>query len=249
MKKYITGLSLFLLFVTAIALTSFQQDDRNKNQKKNNQDKKEKNSQGKKEKVSTNKEADDMMEQNNKKDKNNNSSHIENENEKGKGYYKKINSKDYDYNWTIENFKDRNKNKNNEKVLICHKFNSNDESQVTIRVSSNAIKAHMNHGDIMGECPPYNKKGYSNNYLQNRTDYYNTIEVGRDQMYYSQSILDYALERLIGTRQQIVVMQNNNMPVAEIERKQETIVVLERNVSLLETLINTAANILVDKFQ
>ncbi len=246
MKKYITGLSLFLLFVTVITLTSFQQDDRNKNQNKNNQDKKEKNNQGKKEKISTKSESDDKMDQKSKKDKNNNSPM---DNEKGKGHYKKINSKDYDYNWTIENFKDRNKNKNNEKVLICHKFNSNNESQVTIRVSSNAIKAHMNHGDIMGECPPFDNKGYSNNYLKNRTDYYNTIEVGRDQMYYSQSILDYALERLTGSRQQLVVMQNNNMPVAEIEKKQETIVVLEKNVSLLETLINVAANILVDKLQ
>jgi hypothetical protein len=44
-------------------------------------------------------------------------------------------------------------------------------------------------------------------------------------------------------------MQNNNLPAAEIQKKQATVVELEQNVSLLESLIGVAANLVVNKLQ
>jgi hypothetical protein len=64
---------------------------------------------------------------------------------------------------------------------------------------------------------------------------------------YSRSILDYALERLAASRLQLTTLQNNNMPAADIQRKQATVVELEQNVSLLETLIGVTANIVANK--
>jgi hypothetical protein len=55
--------------------------------------------------------------------------------------------------------------------------------------------------------------------------------------------------RLTSSRQQLATMQRNNMPVADIERKQAKVVELEQNVSLLETLISAAANLVVNKLQ
>jgi hypothetical protein len=38
------------------------------------------------------------------------------------------------------------------KVTICHKTGSKKNPFVTIRVSRNALKAHLKHGDAMGTC-------------------------------------------------------------------------------------------------
>jgi hypothetical protein len=46
---------------------------------------------------------------------------------------------------------------------------------------------------------------------------------------------------------QLTTLQNNNTPAAEVERKQATVVELEQNVSLLETLIGVTANIVANK--
>lgn len=39
-----------------------------------------------------------------------------------------------------------------QKVTICHKTGSKKNPFVTIRVSGNAVKAHLRHGDAMGPC-------------------------------------------------------------------------------------------------
>jgi hypothetical protein len=38
------------------------------------------------------------------------------------------------------------------KVTICHKTKSAKNPQVTITVSSRALKAHLKHGDTLGPC-------------------------------------------------------------------------------------------------
>jgi hypothetical protein len=151
------------------------------------------------------------------------------------------------YKWDRETFKDRDKIRKQEKVSICHKPDNKNEPGVNIRVSSNAVKAHMNHGDVMGNCPAVADNRFSNVFLEKRTLYYTTMEDTREQVVYSKSILDYALERLAASRQQLVVMQTNRAPAAEIQRKQVVVTELEQNVSLLETLVGAAANILVNK--
>jgi hypothetical protein len=156
---------------------------------------------------------------------------------------------DEGYKWDRETFKDRKKIKNQEKVSICHKTGNNNEPGVSIRVSANAMKAHMNHGDVMGSCPAVKDNRFSNNFLERRTTYYTTLEDTREQVVYSRSILDYALERLAGSRQQLVILQANKAPAADIQRKQVVVTELEQNVSLLETLVGAAANLLVNKLQ
>ena len=39
-----------------------------------------------------------------------------------------------------------------EKVTLCHKTGSKKNPFVTIRVSRNAVKAHLRHGDSLGPC-------------------------------------------------------------------------------------------------
>jgi len=151
------------------------------------------------------------------------------------------------YKWDRETFKDRKKYKNQEKVTICHKFNRDNEPAVTINVSSHALKAHMNHGDVMGDCPAVTNNRFSDIFLRKRKDYYNNIENSNEQVSYSRSILDYALVRLTNSRQQLAISRNNKMPVADIERKQATVVELEQNVSVLETLIGVAAEVVANK--
>jgi hypothetical protein len=41
-----------------------------------------------------------------------------------------------------------------EKVTICHRTGSKKNPFVTIRVSKNALKAHLKHGDTLGACGP-----------------------------------------------------------------------------------------------
>lgn len=40
-----------------------------------------------------------------------------------------------------------------EKVVICHHTHSTTNPFVTIRVSQNALPAHLAHGDTIGACP------------------------------------------------------------------------------------------------
>jgi hypothetical protein len=40
-----------------------------------------------------------------------------------------------------------------EKVTICHRTRSKKNPFRTIRISRNALKGHMKHGDAMGPCP------------------------------------------------------------------------------------------------
>ena len=162
------------------------------------------------------------------------------------------NGKDYEqygYNWNRDNFKDRQKFRSQDKVTICHKFNNANEPAVSIRVSSNAVKAHISHGDVMGDCPAIKDSRWSDIFLGNRSDYYNNIYHTQDQVYYSRSILDYAIARLTNSRLQLATIQNNNLPLQDLQRKQATVVELEQNVSLLETVVGVAANLIANKLQ
>ena len=171
-------------------------------------------------------------------DKNNNNRNDKNNN----------NGKD-GYSWNDDNFKDRKNLKDREKVTICHKVNNNNEPGVTLRVSANAVNAHLNHGDVQGECSAATNGRYSDIFLRKRTDYYNTLQNSYEQVSYSRSILDYAVQKLTNSRLQLANMQNNNVPLAELQRKQETVNELQQNVSLLETLIGVTANLVMNKLQ
>jgi len=255
MKNKLKLFGFSVLLITAIVITAAgtqQQKEKNqKEQKQNNpgkQDKKDKPAQAQK----NNNKAQAPGQQNkpdnpgksNERNNQGNNAGNNNANNK-KGNYVMTDG----FRWDRETFKDREQYRKQDKVTICHKINNDAEPAVTIRVSNNALKAHMNHGDKMGDCPQVNNSRYSDVFLRNRTDYYNTLQNHYEQVTYSQSILDYALARLTNSRQQLVVMQNNNLPAAEIQKKQATVVELEQNVSLLESLIGVAANLVVNKLQ
>ncbi|MGV3530308.1 MAG: hypothetical protein ACO1OO_15505 [Flavisolibacter sp.] len=157
-----------------------------------------------------------------------------------------IPDRDVYYHWTPETWSTRNQYRNAGKVTICHKLNSG-ENPVTINVSSHALQAHLNHGDVQGECPAYNDDRYDTDYWNRRTDYYNFLGQQYDQVIYSRSVLDYALERLGLARQQLVETQNGNYPPEVITNRQLAVTELEQNVSLLEQLLGVAANLVVNK--
>ncbi len=254
MKIKLSIIGICILLLAAVAFTTATPQQGNGKDKSQQQDKPKQNPKSKKPDKS-NPGINDNNGQpgnNGKKDNPGNKGADENNGNNGnKGknndlYHGNRSGKD-GYIWDPISFKERHKFKNQEKVTICHKFNHNNGDGVVIRVSSNALKAHLNHGDITGECPVFNNR-YSRTFIRNRTDYYNNLEDHYEQVVYSQSILDYALLRLADSRQQLVIMQQNNMPVAEIERRQSTVVVLEENVTLLQRLLGIAAEIVVDKF-
>ena len=236
MKKQLSMFGFSVLIVAAVAFTAFDQQEKNKNPKKEQpQD------QGKgKEKGKDNKDKNDV---------NNNKGNNDEKGNKGKNDGNANNdNKVKIYDWNRETFKERQKVKNQEKVTLCHKFSSG-ANPVTIRVSSNAMQAHMNHGDVVGNCPAGVDKRYSDDYLLRRNDYYSYLQESQEKVYYSQSIYDYAVARLNDARLQLTVYQNSNMPRAEIDRRQVIVVELEQNVGVLERLINAAANLLINKLQ
>ena len=147
------------------------------------------------------------------------------------------------YTWTPETFRDRDRIRNGEKVSLCHKPGDG-EPGVTINVSANALQAHLDHGDVRGECPDVVDSRYTDDFLRRRTDYYNLLQEYDEQQLYSRSILDYALLRLSGARQELVTLQNSGAPADEIERRQVVVGELEQNASLLEVLLAEAAKLL-----
>ena len=269
MKKQITRLGFSVLMIAAFAFAATAQDEKNNDKKEHQQkqaNKKDKAAKAGKANPGKNDNNGQAAGQKNKQDKEgrndvkeNQGKHDGNDGEgkdhanHNKGKHEDLSLGKHDmkdgYKWDRETFKDRKKYKNQEKVTICHKFNSDNEPAVTIKVSSHALKAHMNHGDIMGDCPAVTNSRFSDNFLRKRKDYYNNIQNSYEQVSYSKSILDYALARLTHSRQQLAVAQNNKMPVADIERKQATVAELEQNVSLLEALIGVAANLVANKLQ
>ena len=255
MKKQFTWHSLLILLFAVLIIVAFtpqqpaKKDQKEQNQGKGNQ--KNKDNQGKNE-VNNNKGGKNVNANENKGQNEGKGNKPDNDNRGNSGNNGNNANKDKDvkaerYDWDRETFKDRRKFKNKEKVVLCHKFNRGDEPAVSIRVSSQALKAHMDHGDVIGECPVVDRGRFSDMFLWRRADYYNSLQEGQDQVVYSRSILDYALARLADSRLQLATYRNNNMPPAEIQRKEATVVELEQNVSLLETVLGVAAGLLANK--
>lgn len=249
MKK-LSILSILFLLIAAVSFTGFQQQEKDKKDKKEQQDNKSKGNKNKPAGKNNNKndQPSGNKNQNANEGKNNSPGNNKNKEDYGKGNDKNRGNAGMEdvYNWDRETFKNRNKYKNQEKVTICHKFNDN-EPAVTLKVSVNALKAHIDHGDVKGDCPDLRDDRYSDDYIRERNDYYERIQESREKVFYSQSILDYAIQRLTDSRVQLATMRTHNVPLVEIERKQLVVTELEENVSLLETLIGVTANLLGNK--
>lgn len=265
MKKQVTILGFALFIFAAVAISTFAQNGKENKGKGNNkevQGNKNNNQNGEKgDKVNKGKNGDNPNKgsQANENKGKGKSEKGNNNNGKGNGDGKGRDTNDNDergqgkhkmkdgFKWDDQTFRDRDKiRKGMEKVTICHKFRSGDEPAVTIRVSEAALKAHMNHGDVTGECPA-NTGNFSDDYLRRRTNFFEVLQNGQEQVIYSRSILDYAIERLTGARTQLVTLQQSNAPAADVERKRLLIVDLEQNVSVLQTLVGVTANLIADK--
>jgi hypothetical protein len=252
MKIRFTLVGICALLILAVTYTSFAQgkkkdngknEQQHKNDKEDNKrDKKEDNKRDKEDKGNRNHDKEGKENGNKAHDTNHDKAdHTNNSN-------KHIPDAGATYHWNHENFKERKKLKQQEKVTICHKTGNN-EPGVALNVSRNALQAHINHGDAMGECPKITNTHFSNTFLNRRNEYYNTLQNTQEQVMYSRSMYEYAVERLTNSRTQLVLMQKNNVPVAEIQTKQAVVTELEQNVSLLQTLIGVAVNLLVNKLQ
>jgi hypothetical protein len=263
MKKQITVLCIAVLIITGAAITAYAQQKENKGKKEEkqaqvkNNGKQSNQGKGKSDNNKDNAQADNSNRKGNNGKNNANVNNAKNNGNNGNNSDKNNNSRNDKnnnngkdgYSWNDDNFKDRKKLKDQEKVTICHKVNNNNEPGVTLRVSANAVKAHMSHGDMQGECAAVTNGRFSDIFLRKRTDYYNTLQNSYEQVSYSRSILDYAVQKLTNSRLQLANMQNNNVPLAELQRKQQTVNELQQNVSLLETLIGVTANLVINKLQ
>lgn len=148
--------------------------------------------------------------------------------------------------WTPKTFRDRKQLRKGEKVTLCHKVGK-ESGGVTINVSEHALQAHLNHGDVRGECPNNGSNKYSDRFLKRRADYYNQLQNSNEEILYSRSILDYARSRLSGAQTQLVQMKSRNTQDDEIQRKQVVITELEQNVSVLEQLLGVATTLVVNR--
>ena len=162
---------------------------------------------------------------------------------RGKGNSKLMNGKrDIDIDWGINNWAERKHPKNQKKVSICHNPSGNDSgNSVTINVSENAVQAHLNHGDIIGNCSNNYSDRWSREYIQSRETVYNTYEQTYETMSYSESLLKYAMEKLLGVKTNLNTSRVN-LSAQEVQRREGLILDLQNNVSDLENQLDLTRN-------
>ena len=162
-------------------------------------------------------------------------------NDKGKdkdkknGKFRRENVKwdrDDNINWGFENYASRKRPKDNKKVTICHNTGDS-EFPVMINVSENAVKAHMNHGDQMGNCATNYSDRWPANYIRTRENVYNNYENTWETMSYSESLLRFAADRLLGIKSTFQT-QRSTLSSQDIQRKEALILDLQNNVNSLE---------------
>lgn len=122
--------------------------------------------------------------------------------------------------------------KGNKKVSICHKPNGNDYP-VVINVSENAVKAHLNHGDYLGDCRDYDRSRYSDNYWNSRDIYYNQYAQTTETLSFGEQLLAVAIDRLTNARTQMVPMRST-LQEDELRRKEAAIINLQNDVYNLQ---------------
>ncbi len=154
----------------------------------------------------------------------------------GNGNSHKMNGKrDGDIDWNLNDFANRKHPKDQKKVTICHKPSSDGvDNGVTINVSENALKAHMNHGDESGECKNNNAGRWSDSYVKSRENVYNTYEQSWERMSYGEALVRIAANKLLGLKSNLD--QNRSMLSAqEIQRREALISDLETNTNSVNT--------------
>lgn len=134
--------------------------------------------------------------------------------------------------WNDNDIYNAKKPKNNKKVTVCHKPNGSD-NPVNINVSVNALKAHLNHGDLEGKCNDFDRSRYSDNYWNTRNDYYNQYISTSETMSFGEQLLIAAIGKLTNAKTQLV-SQRNTLSASDLERKQLALMNLQNDTYQLQ---------------
>lgn len=154
---------------------------------------------------------------------------------KSNGNSKIMNGKrDMDLDWNFGNFADRKHPKNQKKVTICHNPSNDRSNGVTINISENALQAHINHGDEIGNCNIDYSDRWSSNYVKSRENVYNTYEQAWETMSYSEILLKVAMEKLLGIQTNLNSTRST-LTTNDIQRREALIYELQNNVNSLES--------------
>lgn len=162
-------------------------------------------------------------------------------NDKGKVKYRKEAihwDRDESILWGFDNYKNRKRPKEHKKVTVCH--NTGDRNYpVTITVSENALQAHLNHGDQIGNCRANSSNRWPDYFIKTRENVYNRYEDTWEMMSYSESLLRYAADKLLGTKSAFQV-QRPTLSTQEIQRREALIFELQNNVNSLENQLSVS---------
>lgn len=157
-----------------------------------------------------------------------------NKNKHSNGNSRKLNgNRDGEINWNLNDFANRKHPKDQKKVTICHNPSSDGKNGVTINVSENALQAHRNHGDQLGNCTIDNSDRWSDRYIKSRENVYNTYEQTWETMSYSEALLRLAADKLLGIRSNLD-RSRATLTSNEIQRREALILDLQNNVYSLE---------------
>lgn len=152
----------------------------------------------------------------------------------GKGNSSIMNGRrDVELDWGLNDFSNRKRPGNQKKVTICHNPGGQGSNPVTINVSENAVQAHLNHGDQLGNCTVNYSDRWSSNYINSRENVYNTYEQTWETMSYSEALLRLAAEKLLGVKTDLN-RTRSTLTSQEIQRREALIYELQNNVNLLD---------------
>ena len=152
----------------------------------------------------------------------------------GNGNSKSMNGKrDVDVDWNVNDFKNRKNPKDQKKVSVCHNPTDGDSNNgVTINISENALKAHMAHGDKMGNCTIDYGDRWSKDYVKSRENVYNTYEQTWERMSYGEALTRLAAEKLFGIRSNLD-RSRTTLQAPEIQRREALILDLQNNLNAM----------------
>lgn len=143
--------------------------------------------------------------------------------------------RDESINWGFDDFKSRKRPKDLKKVAVCHSTGG-DSFPVSINISENALQAHLNHGDQTGSCTTNYSERWPQNYVRTRENVYNAYENTWESMSYSEALVRYAAEKLLGIRSNLQ-RDRSTLSAQEIQRREALILDLQTNVTGLESQI------------
>ena len=138
--------------------------------------------------------------------------------------------------WDLDDSDKRKGPGKQKKVTVCH-HPGGDEYPVTLNISENALQAHLNHGDERGDCNVDYSDRWSKDYVKSRETVYNTWENTWETMSYSDALLKYAMDKLLGVRSNLNDTRSG-LTTQQIQRREALILDLQNNVNGLQNQLD-----------